>query len=263
MMEVRVEDSFELLTQDEWNKYLSADFFEALRIDIEGLGITERSFFHPRLEEMVSDHNNKVGSLIITYALCKHYYDKGIPDEPWYISPGHEGQSIQYMPNFEEEHWMRHYWFNYFSDTFYLKLSAVWDSIIDILNHYYGLDYVEDLRLRSNVMKWLKKEKNDVFSVFEEVQNSQLYKDAQKYRTAAAHGTSAGEVSRTVDVKKDVEREIPSIDKNGVITKRKVRVTEISVGAGEYTTVNTIMKNIEEYTRYSGIKIQEIIQKMQ
>lgn len=70
-------------------------------------------------------------------------------------------------------------------------------------------------------------------------------------------------MSRTVNVKKNVEREIPSIDKNGVITKRKVRVTEISVGAGEYTTVNTIMKNIEEYTRYSGIKIQEIIQKMQ
>lgn len=121
---------------------------------------------HPRLAELIQEHNNKVGSLAITYALCRHYFNKGIPDDPWYISPGKEGQSIQYFPNFKEEHWMRRYWFNYFSDTFYLKISSVWDSMIEILNHFYSLDFSNDLRLRDNVIKWLKQNVNSIASVF-------------------------------------------------------------------------------------------------
>ena len=42
-----------------------------------------------------SQHNNKVGTLNVSYTLCRHYYDKGIPDDPWYISPGRDGQSIE------------------------------------------------------------------------------------------------------------------------------------------------------------------------
>ena len=54
---------------------------------------------HPRLYELVEEHNNKVGLLVISYTLCKHYYDQGIPDEPWYISPGKMGNQFNIFRN--------------------------------------------------------------------------------------------------------------------------------------------------------------------
>lgn len=271
MAEVRIEGSFELLTQDEWDRYLGVNLFDEMLLDMGRFGVSIEGFpnlSHPRLAEMIHQHNNKVGSLAITYALTRHYFDRGIPDDPWYISPGKEGQSIQYFPEFQEEHWMRRYWFNYFSDTFYLKISSVWDSIIEILNHFYLLDYPNDLRLRSNVINWLKQNVNDVASVFTGILQEQLYIEAQSYRTLAAHGTSAASVVNTVQSSKDEWVDIIDHDTNGKIRfdengrpiMKKVKAkTVISMRVGDYINVATIMKNMEDYSRYSGQKIQEII----
>lgn len=90
MSEVRIEGSFELLSQEEWDKYMDTHIFDNMRLEDNDLGASSDvllSLSHPRLHEMIQEHNNKVGSLLITYALCKHYFDKGIPDDPWYISP--------------------------------------------------------------------------------------------------------------------------------------------------------------------------------
>lgn len=270
MAEIRIEGSFELLTQTEWDKYLGVSLFDEMRIDMSRLGGQESfpRFPHPKLTEMIKEHNNKVGSLIITYALCRHYFDKGIPDDPWYISPGNEGQSIQYMPLFKNEHWMRRYWFNFFSDTFYLKISSVWDSIIEILNHFYGLDYPSDLRLRSQVLKWLKQNSRDIVSVFNEIMSDQRYIDAQAYRILAAHGTSPSTVTDTIQSHRDEWVEIVDIDSDGTlrldennrpIMKRVKAKTVVSFAVGEYTNVATIMKNMEDYSSFSGQKIQELV----
>lgn len=271
MAEIRIEGSLELLSQEEWDKYLGTHLFDDMRLDEVDFGVSgnmSSDLSHPRMHEIIQEHNNKVGSLVVTYALCKHYYDKGIPDDPWYISPGNEGQSVQYMPLFKEEHWMRQYWFNYFSDTFYLKISSVWDSVIEIINHFYVLGNPSDLRLRSNVLKWLKSDKPDINKVFEEVLKAQIYTDAQKYRTAAAHGTSAGTVRNTVKEQNDVWTEVlatdkdgkPILDENGKVTMKKVKAAKIiSMCVGDYTNVTTIAKNIDDYAIYTGSKIKEIV----
>lgn len=271
MSEVRIEGSFELLSQEEWDKYMDTHIFDNMRLEDNDLGASSDvllSLSHPRLHEMIQEHNNKVGSLLITYALCKHYFDKGIPDDPWYISPGNEGQSIQYMPLFKEEHWMRHYWFNYFSDTYYLKISSVWDSVIEIINNYYELGNASDLRLRNNVLKWLKTNKSDLYDIFCKIMTDPLYADAQKYRTAAAHGTSAGTVTNTIKAQKDVWTEVLAMDADGKlildaegkVTMKKVRAAAvISMGVGDYTNVKTIMKNMEDYVLFTGHKIKEIV----
>ncbi|MCK9288303.1 MAG: Cthe_2314 family HEPN domain-containing protein [Sphaerochaetaceae bacterium] len=271
MGEIRIEGSFELLSQDEWNEYLEVDLFNEMRLDMARFGVSTEGMpdlSHPKLAEMIQQHNNKVGSLAITYALARHYFDKGIPDDPWYISPGKKGQSIQYFPEFQEEHWMRRYWFNYFSDTFYLKISSIWDSMIEILNHFYGLDYPNDLRLRSKVIDWLKQNANDVASVFVGIMQETLYVEAQFYRTLAAHGTSAASVVNTVESKKDEWVDIIDHDANGkmlfdesgkpVMKKVKAKAV-ISMRVGDYVNVATILKNMEDYSRYSGQKIQEIV----
>ena len=274
MSEVRIEGSFELLMQDEWDIYLGVNLFDEMRIDMSRLGVSMNSFpniSHPRLAEIIQEHNNKVGSLAITYALCRHYFDKGIPDNPWYISPGKDGQSVQYFPNFGEEHWMRHYWFNYFSDTYYLKISSVWDSVIEILNHFYSLDYPNDLRLRSQIIIWLKENARDIASILAGIQQNQLYKDAQSYRTLAAHGTSAASVTNTIQSRKDEWVDIFDIDSNGKLSldennqpiMKKVKAKAvISMAVGNYINVDTIFKNMEDYSSYTGQKIQEIVDLM-
>lgn len=261
-MKVRVEDSFETLSQEEWDKYLDADIFDNMFFEAGTLGEScdiPQNIARLRLNELIQEHNNKVGSLKITYALCRHYYDKGIPDDPWYISPGREGQSVQYFPNFNEEHWMRKYWFNYFTDTFYLKISAVWDSLFEIINEYYCYGLTQDLRFRSNVFKKLKDDNPNLFSLLKTVPDDQLYKDAQKYRTAAAHGTSAGEVSNTVRTKRDVMTEVPEVVDGKVVKKTIKTALVVSNGVGEYTNAQTIMTNIEHYARFAGNKMQEAI----
>lgn len=197
---------------------LGAALFNNMYIDESVFGVSREGLpdlVHPRLAEMIFEHNNKVGSLPITYALCSHYFDKGIPDDPWYISPGKDGHSIQYMPLFEDVHWMRRYWFNYFSDTYYLKISSVWDSLIEVMNHYYGLDYKSDFDLKFKVGKWLNDNVPDVYAVIKSVLNDQRHTDAQKYRNLAAHGTSPGTVTNTVSAEKDVWVDVPASGEDG------------------------------------------------
>ena len=261
--EVRIEGSFELLSQDEWDAYLSVGYFERLRIDMDALQVSEGGMpdlKYPRLAEMINEHNNKVGSVSITYALCKHYYDRGIPDDPWCISPGNQGQSVQYMPLFQQEHWMRRYWFNYFADTYYLKLFSIWDSVVEILNHFYGLDYASDLRLRGKVIKWLESNSPRVFSLFEDILSDSTYQNALKYRTAAAHGTSPSTVSNTVKRKNEEVEIVAGVDQSGRPIMKRVKGEVISIEVGEYTHVATIMSNMEAYAVLSGDKIQEVIQ---
>ena len=66
-MELRIDNSFEVPTQDEWNKYLGTDIFDDFRLAGGTLGETSnilQSIAHPCLHEIIQEHNNKVGSLL-------------------------------------------------------------------------------------------------------------------------------------------------------------------------------------------------------
>lgn len=264
-MNVRIEESFELLSQQEWDDFLAVNYFDNMIIDGSKFGIIDDfigSIGKPKLPEIIQQHNNKIGDCKITYCFCRHYYDRGIPDDPWYSSPGENGESIQYFPYFKKEHWMRKYWFTYFSDTYYLKMSAVWDSVIEIINEYYGYAFVQDLRFRNNVFKKLKIDNLALLDVFDKIQSDQLYMDAQKYRTAAA-GTSAGEITNTVSTKHDVMTQVTEV-KDGKLSYKTVKAkTVVAVSAGEYTNAGTIMTNMEEYAKFSGTKLKEIVKFME
>ena len=151
------------------------------------------------------------------------------------------------------------YWFNYFADTYYLKLMAVWDSIIEIINHFYSYDFIIDFRLRNNVLKKLKSDNPALHLIFTELQTDPIYVDAQKYRTAAAHGTSAGEISNTVSIDRDVETEVPVLDESGKLIMKKIKASAVvSLGIGEYTMTKDIDANMEQFATLTGNKIQEI-----
>ena len=159
-MKVDFENSFELLSQEEWNEYLGEEKIDSIMVDKETFAkFSDRIMMYPILMEEIDELNNKVGSVKVSYALCKHYYDKGIPDKPYYISPGKDGQSVQYFPNFENEHWMRLYWFNHFADATYMKLFSVWDSVTEILD----MNIDKNMRFKFRVMDELKQKNNRIW----------------------------------------------------------------------------------------------------
>lgn len=82
-----LEDSFELLTKKEWDDCLNNCFLKNLEISPELLGIKiGNDYFYrenPRLPETIDNHNDTVYYLKLTYGICKHYFDKGIPDDTY------------------------------------------------------------------------------------------------------------------------------------------------------------------------------------
>ena len=69
-----------------------------------------------------------------SYVLTMFYYGKGIPDKRWYISPGRNGASIQYYPDFADVHFQIKAWFDFYSDVLYYKLFSAWDLMGHVLN---------------------------------------------------------------------------------------------------------------------------------
>lgn len=154
---------------------------------------------------------------------------------------------------------MRKYWFAYFSDTYYLKMSAVWDSIVELLNYYYGLGHESDYRLKSKVLNWLKDNRKGLYDELDALWKDKIFQDANKYRTAAAHGTSENEIHNTILEENNVTATFPELDEKGNVVYKEVKGKRISATVGEYTNVKTIMNNMQDYAVLSGKKIQKII----
>ena len=74
-----------------------------------------------------------------SYVLLVFHFEKGIPDEEWFISPGKSGASIEYFPHFEKKDHLVKAQFDYYADNFYYKLFSAWDTLGHLLNVMYEL----------------------------------------------------------------------------------------------------------------------------
>lgn len=272
LMEFRIDNTFETLSKEEWDKYLGVAIFENMIIDTNIFPVAQdlisQMVFQQGLVNYIRQHNNKVGTLNVSYALCRHYFDKGIPDDPWYISPGKDGQSIQYMPEFQPKHWLIRYWFSYFSEAVYFKLFSIWDSVIGFINEYYQMDHTEDLRFKSNVLKSLKAQRKDIAEFMANILQEKIYQDANMYRTRIIHGSTPSDVSSGISIKRNTETEIYDRNEdgslkfadNGMPVMKKVKgVIEVSSSVGEYTGSKEIMDNIEQFAEFTGDRINHIM----
>jgi hypothetical protein len=263
-VEYRIDNTFELLSQEEWDKYLDSHLFKKMYIDPNSFSVAQdfmsEIVFERQIRNYIRQHNNKVGTLNVSYALCRHYFDKGIPDDPWFISPGEHGESVQYMPKFKPKDWLIRYWFSYFSEAVYFKLFSIWDSVVGLLNEFYQMGHEEDIRFRSKVMKTLKSQRNDIYQYMENILKEPIYKEANMYRTRIIHGTTPNDVSSGLRINRNIETEVYDFNNDGKITKKKVKASiQITDSLGEYTNTRTIMENIEKFSIFSGERISIIV----
>ena len=95
--------------------------------------------------DIVIELQNKWVDVARSYILLRFYYDIGIPDDEWVLSPGRNGESAEYFPHFEEQNHYTKEWFDYYADAFYFKLF----SALDILGHWLNSRYRLGIKQRS------------------------------------------------------------------------------------------------------------------
>jgi hypothetical protein len=67
------------------------------------------------------------------------FLEEGIPDDPFRISPGRNGQSEQYFPNFEGQHYYNQSMFRFYAEITISKLFSTLDNVGSILMYHFGL----------------------------------------------------------------------------------------------------------------------------
>jgi hypothetical protein len=137
------------------------------------------------LDECLLQIEHRVADVSTSYVLMMFYYEKGIPDKRWYISPGRDGASVQYYPDFEDVHFEIKAWFDFYSDTLYYKLFSAWDLVGHELNAKYDLriDRV-DFGL---AISGLKAKDAPLYTSLKTIQDSPIYKRANKIRNDITH----------------------------------------------------------------------------
>lgn len=113
------------------------------------------------------------------------YYQKGIPDQRWFIQPGRDGKSIEYYPDFQERHFHIKGWFDFYSDILYFKLFSSWDTVGHVLNAKYDLK-IKEVHF-TNVINALKSKDQTLHTTLLELTRTDSYKKGRKIRNDVTH----------------------------------------------------------------------------
>lgn len=166
------------------------------------------SLMNTQLIHWESILGNRLISINLNFAYSMYYFEKGIPDKEWFISPGLKGQSIQYFPHFTDEHYSNFYNFCYFVDTFFLKAFTVYETIGHLLYQQFDLplnedDWKDQISFNSAIYK-LKKINYPLHMDFKKIKNSPEYQGGSKMRNDIAHNHPPYQVSSGVHISENM-----------------------------------------------------------
>ncbi|WP_235822191.1 Cthe_2314 family HEPN domain-containing protein [Gottfriedia luciferensis] len=157
----------------------------------------------------------------------KSYYDSGIPDEEWYISPGEKGQSVQYFPHFEEEHFGNLYWFSFYMESFYTRFEGLIDTVYHVINIKYKFDFEPALGFRKKVLKGLKVVDKDLFDYLDALPDNIVFQKVKDFRNNIVHNYRPNQ-----------------IDSGYTKVKKTDGSQNIRMSIGNYTTSSEFLINI-------------------
>ncbi|MBN1292921.1 MAG: hypothetical protein JXB48_13855 [Candidatus Latescibacteria bacterium] len=127
------------------------------------------------------------------YAMMMFYYNQGIPDEPYFISPGRNGQSVEYFPNFSHEHFVIKDYFDFYADIYFLKLfSAIDDGLWQLLNVYFSLDIDVCEVTWKNVCSKIANIDSIILDSLKEIYNDDRYRIGKEMRNSITHRLPVG-----------------------------------------------------------------------
>ncbi|HOY10312.1 MAG TPA: Cthe_2314 family HEPN domain-containing protein, partial [Candidatus Omnitrophota bacterium] len=124
----------------------------------------------------------------------------------WSVSPGRDGCSVEYFPDFENIHYEIKKWFDYYSDVFYYKLFSALDIVGHILNNTQNLKIKKSKVSFSRSLRKLEGINDELFETINSINQNQDFKTAQEIRNDITHNylpSSVG-VSVTIDEKQGI-----------------------------------------------------------
>lgn len=193
----------------------------------KGLFKQRNDDFFKLLEDWETQHwerllNNRLLSLNRNFGYAIYYYQKGIPDDEWFISPGKEGKSVQYFPHFKDKHYSNHFNFTYFVDVFFLQSFTLYETIGHLLFKKYGFKIAEnkpsDQVSFNNAIYKLKKINQSLYRSLNKVKYSCDYQRGVKMRNNIAHNHPPHQIDSGISNYKGL----------------------VAFGVGKYTTSNEI-----------------------
>lgn len=184
---------WEFPAQENWRLIHNASTFKKIYSVLDSLessGHPAGDFFQElEMRKWLYEIRQRIEDVAISYFFMMFYYEKGIPDKRWYISPGANGESIQYYPDFEEVHRGIKMWFDYFSDTLYYKLFSAWDLVGHFLNVKYDLKIPKRDVYFSIALQKLGNEDKDrnLYKWLNDIKKLPAYEKAHKIRKDITH----------------------------------------------------------------------------
>lgn len=232
---------FEFPTHEDWKRIYEASPFEAIfsRMDVfqakkhMGDGL-EGALKAIEVDSLIYETQQRLGDVGRSFILMMFYYEKGIPDKRWYVSPGSRGGSIEYFPDFEKQHFAIKGWFDFYSDTLYYKLFSSWDLIGHILNIKYDLE-IDRIYFRTTV-KALEGKEPTMYAKLTSILNSPVYQSASRIRNDITHNY------------------LPNT--TGMAISRDGRA--ISIGLKKYVPSDEIVNNIQQTLDLFALTLQHI-----
>jgi len=218
-------------SQDEWQRFYNATPFETLSqriITLANQSSSESglSGFKKAVDtkEFLLQLQYRLADIAKSYVLLMHFFEKGIPDDEWHISPGKSEASVEYFPHFEPIHFLIKDWFDYYADTFYYQLFSAWDMVGHILNVRYSLGIKQQDVYFHRAMHKLNDKDKALYMRLDEIRNHPVFREAKKLRNEIAHNHLPSSTGISVTLN----------EKGG------------GIGIREYTISAAITKNVRE-----------------
>ena len=165
----------------------------------------------------------------MSYVMSIHFINQGVLDSPFYPKGATDEQTAAFAFRF---------WFGYFTDSLFVQLQAIWDILMNILNHHYGYAYVNDQRMTGKLLKRLKREHPAVHAYIDQVWKSPVHQTVHQYRVNSAHNTSSINPTDTV-----------TVDKNGVSI----------IGQGRYEKPSDMVDSMDRYVTFAARSIHGLL----
>lgn len=217
---------FEYPSESDWERIARTFPCRKLDISLDDFGgetdSIKKLLDYQELQAWAIHLQNRLIDVFKSYVFLMYYYEKGIPDTEWYISPGKKGQSIQYFPHFEVRHFLIKDQFDFYADIFYYKIFSAWDTIGHLLKTLFELKDLSKPTFKS-VVNQLEQKKPDLYRDLKLIINNPDFKQANEIRNNVTHNF------------------LPGHQDSGIAKSSKNKIT---LGVGKYTPSTTIKSNV-------------------
>jgi hypothetical protein len=219
---------FEFPTADEWRNLQDTYPFDRLELSEDHFRYTAnpqgsiKSFYAgSEIQTWTLHLQNRLIQTRWSYIFLMFHFTKGIPDDEWFISPGKNGESIQYYPHFEQKDHFTKAQFDYYADIFYYKLFSAWDTLGHILNVLCELGI--DKPTFNEAVRKLKPVKPALHTKLKSIIDSDDFVKMRDFRHNITHNHLPGHIASSV---------------------RKLSPSHFTFGVGRYTPSGLVQANV-------------------